>query len=189
MPVIEIGIRLNKDYQYYKQILTNNGLINDFNCLTHDLYYTNQKLDNMTENEMKNACIRLRSVNGSDYKIQNNLLNNLSEKTISKSQLTKFETKLFNQGFIKVFDTQKQDHHFYKEGMTSKVQLQEIEGIGLIVYFDNKNYYEYEEDEQRKKLIDELNSYGFEIEYQDLGLDKLRTLYYKKEMFSNNQNV
>ena len=38
------------------------------------------------------------------------------------------------------------------------------------------------------KLIDELNSYGFHFKYNDLGLDKLRTLYYGKEMFSENQN-
>ena len=40
----------------------------------------------------------------------------------------------------------------------------------------------------RKKLIDELNSYGFDFNYSDLGLDKLRTLYYGKEMYSENQN-
>ena len=41
---------------------------------------------------------------------------------------------------------------------------------------------------QRKKLLDDLNLYGFNIKYDELGLDKLRTLYYKKEMFSKNQN-
>ncbi len=40
-------------------------------------------------------------------------------------------------------------------------------------------------DTQRNKLIDELNLYGFNIKYDDLGLDKLRTLYYKKDMFSD----
>ena len=38
-----------------------------------------------------------------------------------------------------------------------------------------------------KMLIDDLNSYGFHIHYDSLGLDKLRTLYYGKEMFSKNQ--
>jgi len=45
-----------------------------------------------------------------------------------------------------------------------------------------------ESNTQRKKLIDELNSYGFDFDYSILGLDKLRTLYYGKEMYSNNQN-
>ena len=43
-------------------------------------------------------------------------------------------------------------------------------------------------EEQRQKLIDELNSYGFNFNYNDLGLDKLRTLYYHEEKFSKNQN-
>ena len=73
--------------------------------------------------------------------------------------------------------------------MNSKIQLQEIENVGLLVYYDNSLYYELPLEEQRKKLIDELISYGFdEIEYDTLGLDKLKTLYYKKECYSQNQN-
>lgn len=58
----------------------------------------------------------------------------------------------------------------------------------LVLEYDNPDYYHYPLEEQRKMLIDELNSYGFNFKYDDLGLDKLRTLYYKKEMFSKNQN-
>lgn len=87
-----------------------------------------------------------------------------------------------------MFDTIKQDFHYYKEGMSSKVQLQQIENIGLLVYYDNKDYYDYDFDTQRKKLIDDLNSYGFHFHYDTLGLDKLRTLYYGREMYSKNQN-
>jgi DNA polymerase sigma len=72
--------------------------------------------------------------------------------------------------------------------MNSKIQLQEIDSIGLLVYFDNSNYYDLDLDTQRNKLIDELNLYGFDFKYDDLGLDKLRTLYYGKEMYSKNQN-
>lgn len=72
--------------------------------------------------------------------------------------------------------------------MVSKIQIQQIENIGLLVYYDNKNYYKYDLEQQRKMLIKELNSYGFNFENDVLGLDKLRTLYYKKEMYSKNQN-
>lgn len=68
------------------------------------------------------------------------------------------------------------------------MQLQEIENVGLLVYFDNSNYYKYDLETQRRKLIDELNSYGFNFSYNELGLDKLRTLYYKKKCTSKNQN-
>ena len=98
------------------------------------------------------------------------------------------EKELNKYGYRKVFDTFKFDHQWYKEGMTTRVQLQETKDVGLLVFLDNKAYYEYDLETQRKKLIDELNSYGFNFNYDTLGLDKLRTLYYRKEMFSKNQN-
>lgn len=69
--------------------------------------------------------------------------------------------------------------------MNSKIQLQEIENIGLLVYFDNSNYFKYDLETQRQKLIDELNLYGFNFSYNE---DKLRTIYYKKKYTSKNQN-
>ena len=39
---------------------------------THDIYYTKKDLTNLSENEMKNACIILRTCNNEKYKIQNN---------------------------------------------------------------------------------------------------------------------
>ena len=186
--IVEVGFKLNKPLDYYDKLLKEHDLINDRNIITHDIYYSNKNLDNLTENEMKNACIRLRSVNNSPYKIQNNLIKDIKEDKVDINSLEEYETKLLSLGYKKVFDTIKKDHHYFKEGMNSKIQLQEIDNIGLLVYFDNSNYYKYDLDTQRNKLIDELNSYGFNFNYDDLGLDKLRTLYYKKEMFSKNQN-
>ena len=76
---------------------------------------------------MKNACIRLRSCNNEKYKIQNNLISELDVKEIDLDKLKEFETKLSHFGYKKVFDTLKNDHHYYKDGMNSKVQLQEID--------------------------------------------------------------
>ena len=188
MLVAEVGFELKNDFNYYDNLLRKNGLINDFNVTTHDIYYTNKNLDGLSENEMKNACIRLRSCDDEDYKIQNNLISELKSTQVKQKELKKFENRLSEFGYRKVFDTTKKDHHYYKDGMNSKVQLQEIENIGLLVYFDNSNYYEYDLDTQRNKLIDELNSYGFNFNYDELGLDKLRTLYYGKECTSKNQN-
>ena len=179
MLIVEVGFKLDKPLEYYDKILKMNGLANDFNCETHDIYYTKYDLNGLTENEMKQQCIRLRNVNFKEgYKVENKLLNELLD----------FENKLKENGYLKVFDTKKKDHHYYKEGMNTKVQLQEIDDIGLLVYLDNSNYYELPLEEQRNKLIDELNSYGFDFKYTDLGLDKLRTLYYKEEKYSKNQN-
>lgn len=167
MVVVEVGIKLDHNFKYYDKLLKLNGAKNCFNCKTHDVYYTDKSLDDLTENEMKNACIRFR---------------NPSFKT------RKEELKLIDNGYKKVIDTTKKDYHYIIGDMKSRIQLQDIKDVGLLVYYDNPDYYEYPLEEQRKMLIDELNSYGFNFSYDTLGLDKLRTLYYKKEMYSMNQN-
>ena len=188
MLIVEVGFKLDRDFDYYDKLLKSKGLSNDYNVTTHDIYYTNKDLNGMSENEMKNACIRLRSCNNNSFEIQNNLIDGLSKKKVSKIFLKGFEKKIAKYGYKKIFDTIKNDHHYFKEGMNSKIQLQEIDSIGLLVYFDNSNYYDLDLNTQRNKLIDELNLYGFDFKYDDLGLDKLRTLYYGKEMYSKNQN-
>ena len=87
-----------------------------------------------------------------------------------------------------MFDTSKVDYQYSIGDMKSRIQLQDIENVGLLIYYDNPDYYELPLDNQRNALINELNSYGFDFDYNTLGLDKLRTLYYKKEMYSKNQN-
>lgn len=189
MLVVEVGFKLDKSLQYYDSMLRQNGLENDFNCETHDIYYARDNLNGLTENQMKQKCIRLRHVNFKEgYEVENNLLEKLNVMFVNENELFDFENNLKANGFLKVFDTKKIDHHYYKEGMNTKVQLQEIDSIGLLVYLDNANYYELSLDEQRNKLIDDLNSYGFDFKYTDLGLDKLRTLYYHEEKYSKNQN-
>ena len=191
MLVVELGLYLDRPYLYYEDILKQNGLKCVFECVTHDLYYTNNdfsNIDNMTEKELKDVCIRVRKVNDGDYEIQNKILKEYKRKKIKSSKINKLEKEFKRYGYRKVFDTIKYDHQWYKEGMTTRVQLQETKDIGLLVFLDNKAYYEFDLENQRRKLIDELNSYGFNFNYDTLGLDKLRTLYYRKECFSNNQN-
>lgn len=166
--IVEVGMKLDKGLGYYKKLLKKNGLKQVFKCVTHDVYYTKEKsLDGLTENQMKNSCIRLRNPKKED-----------KEK----------EQQLINDGYYKVFDTIKKDYHYQNDKMKSRVQLQKIKDVGLVVYYDNPNYYLFPLKEQRKCLLEELNSYGFTFKPDDLGIDKLRTLYYGKEMFSENQN-
>ena len=166
--VVEVGFLLNKSFRFYNKLLKKNGLSLVFKCKTHDVYYTNKKnFDGLTENEIKNSCIRFRNPQKKDAAKMNELLQN---------------------GYVKVFDTTKKDYHYANETMKSRVQLQIIKNVGLVVYYDNPDYYEYPLDKQRELLIDELNSYGFNFAKDDLGIDKLRTLYYGKQLFSKNQN-
>ena len=184
---VELGIKLDEDLEYYDNILEEKGLINDFQVTTHDIYYTDKELEGLSESEMKHNCIRLRSCDDSDYIVQNNLIEGFDVKEVSETSLADFENELSKFGYKKVFDTTKRDLHYSKDGMNSKVQLQKIEKVGLLVYYDNKAYYSFDLKTQRKMLIDDLNSYGFNFDYDVLGLDKLRTLYYGKEMYSENQ--
>lgn len=175
--IVEVGMKLNNSLIYYHDLLINNGLKLDFACITHDVYYTKQNLDGLTERQMKDACVRIRYCDAFNEEIEN-----VNTKKIE-------EQKLIEDGYNKVFDTIKMDFQYCNENMKSKVQLQDIRDIGLLVYYDNPDYYKYSEDEQRKMLIKELNEYGFKFNENELGLDKLRTLYYKKEMYSKNQNT
>ena len=176
MLVLEVGFKLDKSLIHYHDMLIRNGLTLDFSCITHDIYYTDKSLDGLTENQMKNSCIRLRYCDG------------INKKISDKKELDKKEKSLIENDYKKIFDTIKIDFQYCNKSMKSKVQLQDIKDIGLLVYYDNPDYYELPLKEQREKLIDELNSYGFDFKYSDLGLDKLRTLYYGTEMYSENQN-
>ncbi len=202
MLVVEVGFKLNKDIKYYENILNKSGAVNRFNCKTHDIYWTNKNLDNMTENEMKNSCIRLRITEGfggvdfsgkstKSYRFQNAdnfVVTKSNQSELTLDEVNKYISEIESKGYKKVFDTKKVDYQYYIGNMKSRIQLQDILDIGLLLYYDNPDYYELSLDEQRNNLIDELNSYGFDFSHDTLGLDKLRTLYYKKEMFSKNQN-
>jgi len=164
--IVEVGMKLEKSFKYYDKMLRKHGLDRVFSCTTHDVYFTKEiSFDGMSENQIKSSCIRIRN---------------------PKDQSE--ELRLIGEGYKKVFDTTKNDFHYQSKNMKSRVQLQIIDDIGLIVYYDNPDYYQFPLKEQRKMLLEELNSYGFSFDEKDLGIDKLRTLYYGKAMFSENQN-
>lgn len=177
--IVEVGMKLNKNLIEYHEMLTKHGLWLDFSVVTYDVYYVkgDVNFDGMTENEMKNACTRIRKACR---------INGTPEHSDKKQQIQ--EGDLIKQGYHKVFDTIKFDFQYKAKGMKSAVQLQDIKDVGLLCYYDNPEYYHLPLDEQRHALLEELNSYGFEFKDTDLGVDKLRTLYYGKEMKSKNQN-
>lgn len=174
--VVEVGMKLKYNLIYYHNLLIENGLELLFSSITRDVYYTNKNLDSMSENEMKKACTRIRYCQG------------LNKEKKNISVLEESERTLISKGYKKVFDTIKFDFQYGCNSMKSRIQLQDIKDIGLIVYYDNPDYYNLELSEQRMCLLRELNKYGFSFNENDLGIDKLRTLYYKKEKYSLNQN-
>lgn len=73
--------------------------------------------------------------------------------------------------------------------MRSRIQLQQIDNLGLVVYYDNPDYYPLPPDEQRVALVRELNKFGFGIPENQMGVDKLRTLYTGELCYSAKQNA
>ena len=185
--LVEVGFLLDKELSYYEELLKSNGCIYLGKNDIYDKYYTNKELDGLTENEMKKACIRLRS----DKDIHSGAFQNLSLIS-GKEFMEPYSDELLEEikfnGFHLVFDTHKLDIHYQMPNCNGDIQLQPVDNIGLILYYYNEDYRKLSLEEQRIKLIDELNSCGFNFKYDDLGLDKLRTLYYKKKMYSKNQN-
>lgn len=193
---VELGFVLENDYKYYEDIIKNNNKVIYENIIeTWDYYYTNRDLNNLTENQMKESCIRQRNVkflNEEEIKhsLQNMKLINKENSWYSKVDLENELSEINKLGFhqLDCLSTHKIDYQLRLENMKGALQFQLIDHIGLVLYYDNPDFYDLEEDEQRKKLIDELNSYGLNFKYTDLGLDKLRTLYYGELKFSLNQN-
>lgn len=200
--VVEVGFKLDKDLEYYHNMLIEHGAVNVFTCETRDIYWSNKNFDGMSENEIKRNCVRFRyskGLGGTLYEkgsidrsgFQNyQIFDNLAEDSFMCpiGEIDKFEEKFKKYYWKRVFDTKKMDYQYVIGDMKSRIQLQEIDNIGLVLYYDNPDLYHLSIEEQRVALIDELNSYGFEFNYKTLGLDKLRTLYYKRECFSSNQN-
>jgi hypothetical protein len=174
--VVEIGMKLDRNLVYYHELLTKLGAKLAFSCITHDYYYSKKHMEGLTEHEMKKACIRLRDCQG------------LNRSLNSKRDLLKKEKELLEQGYKKVFDTVKVDFQYSHDDLPNGIELQDIKDVGLLVYYNNRNYYELPLDQQREMLIKDLNKFGFNFKLTDLGVDKLRTLYYNKEMYSKNQN-
>lgn len=178
--IVEVGMELDKNLIYYHDMLIKHGLYLSFACVTHDIYYTKENLDGLTENQMKNACVRLRKLDG--------IIGVNKDQQTTDEEIKAQEQELLDKGYSKVFDTIKLDFQYKKADWYNYIQLQDIKDVGLLVYWENKKFYHLPLDEQRKELLNELNSYGFNFKESDLGVDKLRTLYYHKKMYSKNQN-
>lgn len=204
--IVEVGMLLKHDTEYYHKMLLKRGFKLVFACATRDRYYTKQNLDGLTENQMKKACIRLRfsmvlldetATDINELKQQKLSLKDVYKNGLSDNyrtecnveEIRKQGKQLEKDGYELVFNTLKFDHHYTRPGMVSRIQIQEIEDVGVVLYYDNSNYYGLPLDAQREKLLEELNSYGFNFKPTDLGIDKLRTLYYHKKMYSKNQST
>lgn len=204
--VLEVGLLLDKKIEHYMKILESANAKNEYNCITHDLYWTNktqEELMKMSENQIKKSCVRYRFGNGfggeklekkqptkmgkfDNYQIFDKEKNDRFDEKVRK--IKKYNKNFEKHGWRLIFDTIKTDYQYSIENMKSRIQIQDIKDLGLVLYYDNPDYYHLPEEEQRLALIRELNSYGFDFNEDILGIDKLKTFVHGTNMFSKNQN-
>ena len=204
--IVELGLLLDKDIEYYDKIMQKAGGENVFNCETHDLYWTNKKhseLEKMTENQIKKSCVRFRMVSkfggtcfdgdfNMSFSFDNfNIYDSLADDRFScdMDEFKKIQEEMEANGWYLIFDTFKVDYQYKIGDMQSRLQFQEIDRIGMVLYYDNPEYYDFTPERQKDALLDELNSYGFNFDKDVQGIDKLRTLLTGQNCFSDNQNA
>lgn len=194
----EVAFKLDNNLEYYHNMLVSQGFDNVYNCHTKDIYWSNKKFDEMSEEEIKDSCVRFRyseAFGGTLYKRGSipksgfqhyQIFDNLAEDNFMcfEEDVLKFEKKFQDYYWKCVFKTEKDDYQYEAGGMKSRIQLQIIDEIGLVLYYDNPDYYEYSKEEQKRLLIAELNNYGFSFSEKEKNIDKLRSLYFKKLIFS-----
>lgn len=189
----EAAFLLDKNIEFYENIIYNARGEKVLILETHDIYWSNKELKNLSETQIKKNCIRLREVRKlwekdgkpdlnvkRGFRNYNLVDNNITDKILKCDNLELHEQLFYQKGFKKVFDTKKIDNQYKIGNMKSGIQLQQIDNIGLVLYYDNPDYYDKDLKEQETLLIQELNSYGFNFSKNEKNVDKLRSLYNDK---------
>lgn len=183
---VEAGFKIKESKEEAEQILLKNGFINTYKTHTRDIYFgKDDDFRDMDEEGIKNSLIRLRNFERfENMKLFDSEMPDII--TLDFKTMLEYLQKLFSQGYDVVFDTRKSDW-IYKKGECYH-QLQDINDIGLLDYVYNREIFDkgLDADEQFEELKRQMLALGFHLEYEQ-GVDKLRSLYNKKLMFSTNQ--
>ncbi len=183
---VEVGYLCDKNVDYYRDLLNKKQIENTFNISTKDIYYSKEKVSDLktkSGEEIKNKSIRIRFCKSikkdSEYKtfrIQNyrNLLDIFEDKYYSINKFEKIEKQLIENGFNKIIETSKLDYQYI-----NGLQLQDVDGIGLLVYYFNPKYFFESTSKQEKLLKEELIEMGFTFKRYEQ-FDRLKELINKK---------
>lgn len=171
--MIEIGMKLPYNLSYYQRQLD----YNRFNLVEtrgiHDVYYSNKNVRGLTEVEMNSACVRLRTVS-----------KNLEYSYDMSQECVDEQSRLLHAGYRKICEIVALQCLYSRSDKLCRLRLEQIQNLGLLVYYNNPSLAGLPKLTQRDRLIDELNDYGFYFNHSDLGVDKLRTFYYGFETYS-----
>jgi len=186
MKAVELGLKINLPKEEAERILLNNGFKCIFKTVTHDVYYAKPGTDfsGMSEYDIKMNCVRVRNDNNFDNLCL--IQEDFPVKTKLDGKKAKKVMKMIKSaGYLKVFDTKKTDWIYVKDKISH--QLQDIDNIGLLDYVYDESIFGKSEDEQYSYLITHMKNLGIGLE-NELGVDKLRSLYSGELKYSKNQN-
>lgn len=192
-----IIIKLNNDLslEEWEEEMTIAGFKNICNTVVEERYYYDKDISNMTENEIETICLKV-SKNCNDFSIQNNdLLKKRAESnclsteenelilkdSIFPDEINSYEKCLILLNYEKKIECKEQ--HYYYQNVEDNViiELQKVEGVGLLLYYDNPRYFNMSIEEQKRQLIEELiYNYGFDIPDDCNNFDKLRYIYHRE---------
>ena len=164
MIIEEIELPIKGKKEEIEEILLTNGFQVFYKVLTITNYYLpiNESMEN--HKTLKERCKRLRYVEPmARFKNEWQDYEQWITKYIIK-KCKKEEDKILKQGYKKIYTDEKTDW-VYKKTDEEKMyfQIQDIKDDCLMIAYDNENYYNLDRNEQRKKLINDVEKYGIEI--------------------------
>lgn len=162
MSIVEVEIPIKGNKQDIDKMLLNNGFEEFYKVITISSYYKLKKDNDFNHSTLKSRCKRIRYVEPL-VKFENDYQNYKEWiKEYKYEECINDENELLNNGYEKIYTDEKTDY-VYKNEKDMYFQIQDIKGDCLIIAYDNKNYYEFDEIIQRKKLIQDILKYGIEI--------------------------
>ena len=176
MLIVEVELPIKGSKEEIDKMLLKNGFEEFYKVLTISTYYKLKEDKDLTHGTLKSRCKRIRYVEPlvkfkNDYQDYKEWI-----KKYEYEECADEENALLNNGYEKIYTDEKTDY-VYKSKTEKDMyfQIQDIKGDCLIIAYDNKNYYEFEEITQKKRLIQDILKYGIEI-LDDKNIDRFKLI-------------
>ena len=175
MLIVEVELPIKGNKEDIDKKLLSNGFEEFYKVLTITNYYKLKEDNDLNHSTLKSRCKRLRYVEPlvkfkNDYQDYKEWIKNYKYEECSNE-----ENELLNNGYEKIYTDEKTDY-VYKNKNEKDIffQIQDIKGDCLMIAYDNKNYYQYDEITQREKLIQDILKYDIQIlDYKNIDRFKL----------------
>jgi len=176
MLIVEVELPIKGNKEDIDKMLLNKGFEEFYKVLTISSYYKLKEDNDLTHSTLKSRCKRIRYVEPL-VKFKNNYQDYKEWiKEYKYEECVNDENELLNNGYEKIYTDEKTDYVYKnKNEKDMYFQIQDIKGDCLIIAYDNKNYYEFDEITQRKKLIQDILKYGIEV-LDDNNIDRFKLI-------------